>query len=64
MFEKRAEEKDLIRSVRTDIINFSQAVTKMYDPKQIQPIPIIDNANMVIPIKTIEQALKLLKEFR
>ncbi len=64
MDEKRAEERDLIRSVRTDIINFSERVSKWYTPQQIEPIPIIDNVNLVIPIKTIEQALKLLKEFK
>ena len=63
MFEKRAEEKDLVRSIRTDIINFSGVVSKMYNPNDILPIPIIDNANITMPIRTIEQALKLLKEF-
>lgn len=63
MFEKRAEEKDLVRSIRTDIINFSGVVSKMYAPNDILPIPVIDNANIIMPIRTIEQALKLLKEF-
>lgn len=63
MFEKRAEERDLVRSIRTDIINFSGVVSKMYAPNDILPIPIIDNANIIMPIRTIEQALKLLKEF-
>lgn len=64
MFEKDCEIKALIRSIRTDIINFSQCVSKMYAPHQIEPIPLIDNADMIFPIKNIEQALKLLKEFK
>lgn len=64
MYEKECEIQSLVRSLRTDIINFSQCVSKMYAPKEIESIPIIDNADMILPIKNIEQALKLLKEFR
>lgn len=63
-FEKRAEEKAVIRELRHDIINFAgMGASKRYSPEEIQPIPLIDNADLIMPIRSIEEALKLLKTF-
>lgn len=65
MFEKECETLALIRSVRTDIINFSGwGATKKYSPEQIMPIGIIDNKNIISPIRNIDQALKLVESFK
>lgn len=64
MYEKECETDELVRRIRMDIINFSGFVTKKYEGKDVHPIPIIDNANMVMHIKNIDQALSLLKEFK
>lgn len=64
MFEKRAEERALLREIRADIINFGgMGAKKMYSSKEIEPIPYLDNADLIMPIRSIEEALKLLKMF-
>lgn len=64
MFEKKCEERDLLRQVRTDIINFGgMGAKKMYTPEEILPIPFIDNEHIVLPIRSIEEALRLVKMF-
>lgn len=64
MYERDEEAKESIRQLRVDIINLAPGVTKKYTAAQILPIPIIDNANIILHIKNIEQALRLLKEFK
>lgn len=64
MMVKRSEELANIRLIRSDIINFGgMGVTKRVTDKQIMSIPIIDNADIILPIRTLEDALRFLKEF-
>lgn len=64
MFEKRAEQKELLRDIRADIINFAGMGAKKYTaPQDIVPLPILDNNNIILPIRNINDAIKLLKEF-
>jgi hypothetical protein len=64
MFEKECENLALLRQVRTDIVNFSgMGATKRHSEKDIMSIPMIDNQYIITPIKNIEQALTLLKQF-
>lgn len=64
MFEKKCETLDMLRDIRADIINFAgMGVTKRISPKDVMSIAIIDNKDLILPIRSIEEALKLLKEF-
>ena len=64
MFEQKCEERDMIRTLRADVISFAgMGAKKVYAPKEIDPIPFIDNADLVMPIKSIDEAMKLVKMF-
>ena len=64
-FEKKCETQDLIRSLRSDIINFGgMGVKKMVTPQELMPLPLIDNEYIVLPIRSVDEALKLLESFR
>lgn len=64
MTEKRAEEMELVRLLRADIINYGgMGAKKYYSPEEIHPLPIIDNEHIVVPIRTIDEALRLVKMF-
>lgn len=64
MFEKRCEHKELLRDIRADIINFSGMGAKKYtQASDISPLPLLDNMNVIVPIRNDNEAHKLLKEF-
>lgn len=64
MFEKKCEDRDMIRQVRADIISFAgMGTSKRYEGKDIDPIPLIDNMDLIMPIRSMAEALKLLKTF-
>lgn len=66
MREKDAEEWEKVRTVQTAILNWGGMGTKdgkYYPPQEVMKIPLIDNADIVLPIRSIEEALKLLKMF-
>jgi len=61
---KKCEEQEMLRVIQAAIINFGgMGVKKPVSPQQVMPIPLLDSANITLPISTIEGALKLLKEF-
>jgi len=64
-FEIKCEKLEFLRMIRSDIINFSgMGVKKMTTPQELMPLPIIDNEHIVLPIRSIEEALKLLESFK
>lgn len=64
MLLKEAEELATIRLLRSDIIHFAgMGAGKRYSDQEIMSIPIIDNKNIILPIKTLKEALALLKSF-
>lgn len=64
MMAKRSEEMELIRLVRADIITFAgMGAKKAPSLKQVMSLPIIDNADIILPIRTLDEAVKFLKEF-
>jgi len=64
MHEKECDEQDKFRTLRADIINFAgMGAKKAITPEQLQEIPLIDNKNLILPIRNEAEALKLLKEF-
>ena len=64
-FEARCEKQDFLRTIRSDIINFGGMGTKkMYTPQELMPLPLIDNEHIILPIRSIAEALKLLESFR
>lgn len=65
MSEKDAEEWEKVRTVQTAILNWGGmgGKDKYYQPQEVMKIPLIDNADLVMPIRTMADALKLLKTF-
>ena len=64
-FELRCEQQDMLRAVRSDIINFGgMGVKKMITPQELMPLPLIDNEHIILPIRSVAEALKLLDTFR
>ena len=62
--EEAAEKWNYIRTIETAVINFGGMGTTKYSPaNEIRSIPIIDNEGVIIPIRNIEQAYKLLNTF-
>lgn len=64
MMVKKAEELSVIRLLRSDIVHFAgMGAGKKYSDQEIMPIPIVDNQNIILPIKTVKEAVALLKSF-
>lgn len=64
MMLKQAEELSTIRLIRSDIIHFAgMGASKRYSDQEIMSIPIVDNRNIILPIKTVKEAVALLKSF-
>lgn len=63
---KRAESFNLVRMVETAIINFSGfgGRKKMVTPQEVRRIPVIDNIDVIIPIRSKDEALQLLNRFK
>lgn len=63
--EADSEIQDIVRILRHDIMVFGgMGVKKSPTLEQIRSIPLIDKRDLVRPIRTIEEALKLLEEFK
>lgn len=61
---KQAEQLSTIRLIRSDIIHFAgMGASKRYSDQEIMSIPIVDNKNIILPIKTVKEAVALLKSF-
>lgn len=65
MQEKDAEEWDKVRTVQTAILNWGGmgGKDKYYPPEEVMKIPLIDNADIILPIRSMKEALELLKKF-
>jgi len=64
-FEIRCEKQDFLRTIRSDIINFGgMGVKKHVSPQDLMPLPLIDNDNIILPIRNVAEALKLLASFK
>jgi len=64
-FEIRCEKQDFLRAIRSDIINFGGMGTKkMITPQELMPLPLLDNEHLILPIRNIAEALKLLESFK
>jgi len=64
MMEKKSEEQAMLRLIRSDIIHFAgMGASKRYSDQEIMSIPIIDNQNIILPIRTVKEAVALLKSF-
>lgn len=64
MMLKQAEQLSTIRLIRSDIIHFAgMGASKRYSDQEIMSIPIVDNQNIILPIKTVKEAVALLKSF-
>lgn len=63
--ESKAEQWQYIRAIETAFINYGGMGTKKYVPEtEIRPLPLIDTKYVVMPIRTIEQAYKLLNKWQ
>lgn len=62
---KRFETLDFVRMIETAILNYGGmgGSKKAITPQEYRPIPTLDNADIVIPIRDRDKASKLLKEF-
>ena len=61
---KNAEDLATIRLLRSDIVHFAgMGASKRYSDQEIMSIPIVDNQNIILPIKTVKEAVALLKSF-
>lgn len=61
---RRFEKMEFVRSIETAIVNYGgMGSTKQIKPKDLYTIPLIDNRDVIIPIRTKEKALELLKTF-
>ena len=64
MMQKQAEELSTIRLIRSDIVHFAgMGSGKRYSDKEIMSIPMVDNQNLILPIRSIKEAEALLKTF-
>lgn len=64
MLHKHSEELATIRLLRSDIVHFAgMGASKRYSDQEIMLIPIVDNQNIILPIKTVKEAVALLKSF-
>lgn len=64
MHYKKCEQQEMLRVIQSAIINFSgMGVKKPVSPQQIMPIPLLDSADIILPISNLESALKLFKQF-
>lgn len=66
MFEKECETLDMLRSIRADIRSFAGMGLKggkILSPQDVSGIPIIDNKNIIVPIRSVNQAIELLNTF-
>ena len=62
--ETDAELQDIVRIIRHDIMVFGgMGVKKSPTLEQIRAIPLIDKRDVVRPIRSVEEALRLLEEF-
>lgn len=58
---ERTDWQVLFRTIEGAVINFGgMGATKHHKDEDIRKIPIYDNANIILPIRTKEQAYKLL----
>jgi len=64
MLHKHSEQLATIRLLRSDIVHFAgMGASKRYSDQEIMSIPIVDNQNIILPIKTVKEAVALLKSF-
>lgn len=62
--EDKAEKWAYVRAIESAIINFGGMGAKNYiNETDTRPIPLIDNINIVLPLRTKEQAYKIIDKW-
>jgi len=51
-----------LRQLGSWIVNGYQGLSKAVQPNELMKLPLIDNVGVVLPIRTREEAIELLKE--
>lgn len=51
-----------LRQLGSWIVNGYQGLSKAVQPNELMKLPLIDNVGIVLPIRTREEAIELLKE--
>jgi len=51
-----------LRQLGSWIVNGYQGLSKAVQPNELMKLPLIDNVGVVLPIRTREEAISLLKE--
>ena len=63
-YMREARELDRLRRLQATVMTFAgMGSSKLINPKDILSIPILDNENIIMPIRTREQALQMIDTY-
>ena len=60
-FYRKSEELDRLRRLQATIMTFGgMGANKVINPKDVMEIPIIDNEDIILPIRSRDEAIKMI----